>query len=71
MLPSMKTLEISEWVTSLDFAYDLVRATCSAQSRADAEGLLGEALAALEGLHAQMLRAEVRAIVAKAPRLNG
>ena len=70
-LASMKPLEISEWVTFVDRVHELVRATCSASSKADAEGKLEEALAALEDLHGRMLRAEVRAVFAKATRLGG
>lgn len=55
---------ISEWVTDLDGGHELVRATADARSRADAEAMMAEALAALEDLHARMLRAEVRAVFA-------
>jgi hypothetical protein len=64
MLPGMNGPEISEWVTNLDGVHELVRATAAARSRAEAEGMLGEALAALEDLHACMLRAEVQAVFA-------
>jgi len=56
--------EISEWVTNLDGVHELVRATAAARSRADAEAKIGVAVAALEDLHARMLRAEVRAMFA-------
>lgn len=71
MLPGMKTPEITDWVTNLDHVHELVRATSGASSRADAEGMLGEALAALEELHGRMLRAEVRAVLAKAAGFEG
>jgi hypothetical protein len=66
MLRCMKTREITDWVTSLDDVHALVRATHGAKSRADADGMLGEALAAIEALHGRMLRAEVRSVFAKA-----
>jgi hypothetical protein len=64
MPPGMNGPEISEWVTDLDGVHELVRATAAAGSRADAEATIAAALAALEDLHARMLRAEVRAVFA-------
>lgn len=71
MLRGMNERQISEWVTNLDAVHEHVRATAAARSRADAEAMLGEALVAIEELHARMLRAEVRAVVARSARVGG
>ena len=71
MLPRMNEAEISDWVTRLDDVHELDRATAAARSEAGADGILGDALAAIEDLHARMLRAEVRAVFAGRGRIRG
>lgn len=61
----MKTPEITEWVTDLDRAHGLVRAAAEAESHEQANAVVLEALALLSGLHARMLRAEVRSVMSR------